>query len=244
MLYDALVHSYNIATARLGLALGVPAVTDTLRALGAERPFSDYPSLLLGAVNFSPLEVTQMYHTLAAGGFRTPLRAIRAVLTADGRPLQRYPLSVTRVVDHKPLYLLNSALRGVTREGTGRGVQAYLPAGMVVAGKTGTSDELRDSWFAGFSENYVAAVWLGLDDNRPAGLTGARGALRVWGDMLSRLETHSLSAAAPDGVDTLWVDQRNGLRSDDDCPYSVQLPFIAGSQPGQHSACELEVMDE
>jgi len=72
------------------------------------------------------------------------------------------------------VYLLNSALRAVTREGTGQNLQYYLPEGMVVAGKTGTSDELRDSWFAGFSESHVAAVWLGLDDNRPAGLTGSR----------------------------------------------------------------------
>jgi len=101
LLNNALVHSYNITTARLGMTLGVPTVIETLRGLGAERPLTEYPALLLGAANFSPLDVTQMYHTLAAGGFHTPLRAIRAVLTADGQPLQRYPLSVTRAFDNK-----------------------------------------------------------------------------------------------------------------------------------------------
>lgn len=244
LLNDALVHSYNIATARLGIALGVPTVIDTLRGLGAERPLTEYPALLLGAANFSPLDMTQVYHTLAAGGFRTPLRAIRAVLTADGQPLQRYPLSVKRAFDTIPVYLLNSSLRAVTREGTGQSLQYYLPKGLVVAGKTGTSDDLRDSWFAGFSDSHVAAVWVGLDDNRPAGLTGSRGALRVWGDILSRLGTRSLSADLPAEIKLAWIDRRNGLLADDDCPYAVQLPFAVGTQPGEYSACELDVLDE
>lgn len=244
MLQDALVHSYNIATARLGLAVGVPAVINTLRGLGAERPLTEYPALLLGAANFSPLDVTQMYHTLAAGGFRSPLRAIRAVLTADGRPLQRYPLSVTRAFTNKPLFLLDNALRAVTREGTGRGLQSLLPEGLIVAGKTGTSDELRDSWFAGFSENYVAAVWVGLDDNRPAGLTGSRGALRVWGDIFSRLNTRSLPVDPPAGIELDWIDRRNGLQTDDDCPQAVRLPFISGTQPSEQSTCEIDGLSE
>jgi len=244
LLQDALVHSYNIATARLGITVGVPAVIDTLRGLGAERPLTEYPALLLGAANFSPLDVTQMYHTLAAGGFRTPLRAIRAVLTADGQPLQRYPLSVTRAFASKPLFLLTSALRAVTREGTGRALQSLLPKGLIVAGKTGTSDELRDSWFAGFSQNHVAAVWVGLDDNRPAGLTGSRGALRVWGDIFSRLKTTSLPVEPPAGIELDWIDRRNGLQTDDECPYAVQLPFILGSQPSGQSACEADELSE
>ncbi len=244
LLNDALVHSYNIATARLGIALGVPTVIDTLRGLGAERPLTEYPALLLGAANFSPLDMTQVYHTLAAGGFRTPLRAIRAVLTADGQPLQRYPLSVIRAFDTIPVYLLNSSLRAVTREGTGQSLQYYLPKGLVVAGKTGTSDDLRDSWFAGFSDSHVAAVWVGLDDNRPAGLTGSRGALRVWGDIFSRLGTRGLSADLPAEIKLAWIDRRNGLLTDDDCPYAVQLPFAVGTQPGEYSACELDVLDE
>lgn len=241
LLHDALLHSYNIATARLGMELGVPAVIDTLRGLGAERPLTDYPALLLGAANFSPLDVAQMYHTLAAGGFRTPLRAIRAVLTAEGRPLQRYPLSVTRAFDSKPVFLLNSALQAVTREGTGRALQQRLPEGLMVAGKTGTSDELRDSWFAGFSENHVAAVWIGLDDNRPAGLTGSSGALRVWGDILSRLNSRSgtqgLSTELPADIETAWIDRHTGLQTEVDCPHGTLLPFMVGTVPEGKVRC-------
>lgn len=244
LLQDALVHSYNLATARLGMAVGVPAVIDTLRNLGVERPLTEYPALLLGAATFSPLDVTQMYHTLAAGGFRTPLRAIRSVLTADGQPLQRYPLSVTRAFDSEPVYLLNSALRTVTREGTGRALQQRLPEGLHVAGKTGTSDELRDSWFAGFSESHVAAVWVGLDDNRPAGLTGSSGALRVWSDIFSRLATRGLNDSVPAKLETAWINRRTGLLTDDDCPYAVRLPFMAATMPDTYGACDIDLLDE
>jgi len=248
LLHDALLHSYNISTARLGIEVGVPAVIDTLRGLGAERPLTDYPALLLGAANFSPLDVAQMYHTLAAGGFRTPLRAIRAVLTADGRPLQRYPLSVTRAFDSKPVFLLNSVLQAVTREGTGRALQQRLPEGLVVAGKTGTSDELRDSWFAGFSESHVAAVWIGLDDNRPAGLTGSSGALRVWGDILSRLNTRSgmsgLSTELPADIETAWIDQHTGQQTEVDCPHGRLLPFVVGTVPETEARCNWSESNE
>jgi penicillin-binding protein 1B len=243
LLHDALSHSYNLSTARLGLKLGVPAVTHTLKALGAQRSMTKYPALLLGAVNFSPLDVAQMYHTLAAGGFRTPLRAIRAVLTADGKPLQRYPLSVTPAFDSKAVFLLNTALQSVTREGTGRSLRQLLPEGLVVAGKTGTTDDLRDSWFAGFSENHLAVVWLGMDDNQPAGLTGSSGALRVWGEIMSRLDTTSLSSELPLGMESTWIDRRTGLRIEEDCPHGLPLPFIEGpdsesTAPVEEAACE------
>ena len=247
LLHDALVNSYNIATARLGLKLGVPAVSETLRGLGIERELTEYPALLLGAASFSPLDVVQMYHTLAAGGFRTPLRAIRAVLTADGQPLQRYPLSVTRAFDRDSIYLLNSALRDVTREGTGRYLQQTLPAGLQIAGKTGTSDELRDSWFAGFSESHVAAVWVGLDDNRPAGLTGSHGAMRVWSEIFSRLNsrklTRGLSDVMPDNIKTALINRHNGLLTGDDCPYAVQLPFVEATMPEAYGPCHIEILD-
>ena len=248
LLHDALIYSYNISTARLGITLGVPAVIDTLRGLGVDRPMTDYPALLLGAATFSPLDVTQMYHTLAAGGFRTPLRAIRAVLTVEGQPLQRYPLSVTRAFDSKSVFLLNSALQDVTREGTGRGLLQRLPEGLSVAGKTGTSDELRDSWFAGFSDRHVVTVWLGLDDNRSTGLTGSSGALRVWGDILSRLDAGTnapgVTAEPPEDIETVWVDRYTGERIATDCPHGLPLPFVSGTQPTEEARCNWNAPNE
>src|SRR6266511_2107613 len=93
-LRTALAHSYNAATARLGTDIGVEKVLATIKRLGIERPLNPFASTLLGAADLSPLEVAQMYQTIASGGFRTPLRAIREVTTQDGRPLRRYALAV------------------------------------------------------------------------------------------------------------------------------------------------------
>jgi len=237
-LFEALAQSYNLASARLGLALGLPAVLDTLHALGIRRELPAYPAQLLGAASLSPLEVAQMYHTLAAGGFRTPLRAIRAVLTPQGEPLQRYPLEVVQAVPAVPLFLLDAALIHTLREGTGKTAYRSLPETLTVAGKTGTTDDLRDSWFAGFSGDRLAVVWLGRDDNQPAGLTGARGALRVWADTLRRIETRPLEPLPPLGIAWAWIDPHSGLRLRERCPRAVRLPFVEGTAPQDWARCD------
>ena len=149
-LYAALVNSYNLATVRLGMQLGFEAIENTLQRLGIQKSIPPYPSMLLGAIELSPIEIAQMYQTLAAGGFRTPLRAIREVMTADGQPLQRYPIHVEQTVDGKSIAVLTSAMQQIMRNGTGKGVRQFFPDDVELAGKTGTTDELRDSWFAGY----------------------------------------------------------------------------------------------
>ena len=240
MLYDALAHSYNVSTARLGMQLGVPAVIDTLRALDVKRPLTKYPALFLGATRLSPLDAAQMYETIASGGFRTPLRAIRAVTTSTGEPLQRFPLSIERAFKSVPIFQLEAALRGVTHEGTAKSVYQVLPQNLIVAGKTGTTDDLRDSWFVGFGQNVLASVWVGRDDNQPAGLTGATGALKVWRELMSHIEVHSLSTVPPPGVQYNWIDRHNGLLTDEECSSAVEIPFIKGTQPTEESLCQWE----
>ena len=236
-LRTALAQSYNVASARLGLELGVEEVHATARRLGIERAFSPYASSLLGAIEVTPIEIAQMYQTIAAGGFRTPLRAIREVLTADGRPLRRYGLSVEQAFDAAPVYLLTRALQDVVREGTAQGLKQWIPPEMEVAGKTGTTDELRDSWFAGFTADRVAVAWIGYDDNRPARLTGASGAMTVWGDILARLPNDPLSPPVPEGIEQHWIDPPSGLLADKDCAGAIELPFIAGSAPQESAPC-------
>ena len=236
-LFEALAQSYNLASARLGLTLGVPAVLDTLRALGVTRELPAWPAQLLGAASLSPLEVAQVYHSLAAGGFRTPLRAIRAVLTPQGEPLQRYPLEVVQAAPAVPVFLLNAALANTVREGTGKSAYRLLPKDLTVAGKTGTTDDLRDSWFAGFSGDRLAVVWLGNDDNSPAGLTGAGGALRVWADTLRRLDAQPFDPPTPLGVEWVWVDRRSGLLVRKHCGSAVHLPFAPGTAPRERARC-------
>ncbi|MBN2885291.1 MAG: penicillin-binding protein 1B [Chromatiaceae bacterium] len=199
-LQDALARSLNLATVNLGLDLGLEEVAGNLRALGAQRGIRVVPAMLLGAVSLSPLEVAQIYQSIAAGGYRSPLRAIREVVDAEGRPLNRYPLAVERVVDPRAAYLTAWAMRRVVTQGTAAWLGGQLPEGLSLAGKTGTTDELRDSWFAGFSGDKVAVVWVGRDDYKPMGLTGSSGALRLWGDIMLNLEQEPLASFVPDGL--------------------------------------------
>jgi penicillin-binding protein 1B len=237
LLRRALARSYNVATVRLGLDVGVRAVIGTLNKLGVTAPLNPYPSLLLGADALTPIEVAQMYHTLAAGGFRTPLRAIREVLNKDGEPLARYPLKVEQTLDARAVYLVNHALQAVVREGTGQSLSNWLPDSLAIAGKTGTTDKLRDSWFAGFAGDKLAVVWVGRDDDKPAGLSGASGALQVWGELMQGAFPQPLALGTPEGIEFAWVDAETGLRSDSGCAASVQWPFIRGSAPTQDSQC-------
>jgi len=226
-LETALAQSYNLATVRVGLDVGLERVAATLRALGVERSIDVVPSLLLGSVSLSPLEVAQVYQPLAASGFRTPLRAIREVLDENARPLQRYPLTVQRAADPGPVYLLDTAMQAVVQGGTARGLNSSVPPSVGVAGKTGTTDGLRDSWFAGFTGDMVAVAWVGRDDNKPTGLSGASGALRVWGDLMKDLSPGPLRLVPPDTVRVEWVG----------CDTPAKVPFIAGYAPGPAQGC-------
>jgi penicillin-binding protein 1B len=236
-LYLALAHSYNISTARLGLDLGVDTVIGTLRRMGVEGKLNPYPSLLLGATEMTPLTVTRMYQTFASGGFDTPLRAITAVLAADKTPLQRYPLSVQAAIKPENAHLITTAMMYVVRIGTGQAIYHVLPADRNVAGKTGTTDDLRDSWFAGFTGDRLGVVWIGRDDNKSTGLTGSTGALRVWRDLFARFDDSNWMQTATDGIDYHWIDPATGLLADSSCPDAVQLPFITGSAPRENAAC-------
>ena len=242
-LHTALAHSYNLATVHLGLALGLDKVVRQLRLMGVQRPVRPLPSLLLGAVSLSPLEVAQFYQSIASGGFRTPLRAIREITDRQGNPLQRYPLEVKQVAEPGPVYLLSRNLVEVMREGTGRGVRRYLPEELEVAGKTGTTDELRDSWFAGFSGDWLAVAWVGRDDNKPAGLTGASGALTLWDRVMKALKAQPLGLLPPENVVYVWVDAKTGYLSAEDCEGAIAMPFIRGSEPRLRSSC-LEGMEQ
>ena len=236
-LRTALAHSYNVSTARLGINLGIEHILDKLPKYGIERQPPPFASSLLGAFGLAPVEVAQLYQTFADGGFRTPLRAIRAIVTADGKPLQRYPLNVEPVAAAAPVYLLTAALQGVVREGTAQPLNNWLPAGLNVAGKTGTTDDLRDSWFAGYTGDRVAVVWVGRDDNKPTGLTGASGAMTVWGEMMKNIQPEPLVPAVPEEIEMVNIDPLKGARYEEGCKDGVPMPFIKGSAPAEVAPC-------
>ncbi|WP_217475109.1 penicillin-binding protein 1B [Stutzerimonas stutzeri] len=243
-LYQALANSYNLSTARLGLDLGVPHVLKTLERLGASPQWPAYPSMLLGAGALRPIEVAGMYQTLANGGFNTPLRAIRSVVAADGEPLSRYPFKIEQRFDAGAIYLTQYAMQRVMREGTGRSAYNYVPKSLTLAGKTGTTNDSRDSWFAGFSQDLLAVVWLGRDDNGKTSLTGATGALQIWADFMRRADPLPLQSPLPDNVEMVWVDAQTGQGTSETCPGAVQIPYIRGSEPAMGSGCGLQAPAE
>lgn len=240
----ALVHSYNIASVRLGLHVGVDNVVKMLRALGITSHINPYPALLLGALDIPPIEALQMYQTIAANGYRTPLRAILAVVDQQGATLQRYPLEVEQVVPAEPVFLLTAALQQVTERGTARALQYLLPSELKVAGKTGTTNDLRDSWFAGFSGSHVAVTWVGRDDNQSTGLTGSSGALRVWAAAFRQLDTTPLSPVEPDTVQWAMADIEHGQLTDGQCGDGVWLPFLPGSVLPGKLDCDALLMEQ
>ena len=239
LLYRALSRSLNLATVNLGLELGIDTVVQTLQRLGHERRPPAFGSLLLGAYEMSPFEVAQIYYPMAAGGFRTRLNSIREVLTAEGQPLRRYPLEVEPVIKPVPHYLMSRALQKVMREGTGRGVWRWLPSEFDVAGKSGTTDDLRDAWFAGFSGDKLAVVWVGRDDNAGSGLTGSSGALPIWGRVMRAISDRPLNVPVPEGVRDELVEVESGLLADEGCQAKAWLPFAAGTGPTEWAPCAI-----
>jgi penicillin-binding protein 1B len=202
-----------------------------LRRLGVDREVPPYPAVLLGAVDLSPLEVAGIYQTIANGGFRAPVKGVRAVLNRDGLPLERFPLAVEQTVEAEPLFLLTTALEGVVESGTAAPLARTLSQGFRSAGKTGTTNDLRDSWYAGFTADWLAVAWLGLDDNRPCGLSGATGALEVWAEFFARAGGVSLAAVPPPGVAFAWVDRVSGQGVHRGDERAVHMPFVEGSVP-------------
>ena len=229
-LIDALSHSYNQATVRLGLRLGLDKVTGILQQMGFKKDIGAYPSILLGSIEMNSLEVAQIYQSFANGGFQVPYNSIREVLNNDGSSLQRHALEMNQVLEPAPAFLTNFLMTQVVENGTAQGLLHMMPGFMPLAGKTGTTNELRDSWFSGFGDELLGVVWVGQDDNESTQLTGASGAMRVWAEMMKLIKIKPLNLYAPEDIDWLSVQGSS-------CKKNYSIPFIRGYKPEQKT-CE------
>lgn len=236
-MYEALVQSYNQANVRLGLQVGVDKVLQQLRQMGVEQTIPAYPSVLLGAVEMSPLQVNQVYQTIAGNGFYSPLSIVRQVTEANGELLSHFPFAVSQAASNDSIYLLQHEMRMVATDGTARGVYRYLPEQQKVAAKTGTTNDQRDSWFAGFSGQYVATVWLGREDAKPTPLTGAGGALNVWGQLMQYLPYVSYQDIKPQSIGYYYLNVATGRAIPNGCPNGVLLPMLKTSAPIFSTTC-------
>jgi penicillin-binding protein 1B len=230
----ALGDSLNLATVRLGLGVGVENVAARLGGLLDQPPPPPFPSLLLGAVEMTPLDMTRLYGVFASGGFAAPTKAIVAVEDQAGARLDRYPLRLRQVASPEHIAAVNHGLQIVMQNGTGKG---SVHAGGGVAGKTGTSDDFRDSWFAGFDAARLAVVWVGYGDGRSSNLTGSSGAMQVWDTLMADLTVTPLSLTVPREYRMVMIDYHEGLRADERCGVTVAVPLPYATQIRSKPGC-------
>ncbi|ENV44635.1 penicillin-binding protein 1B [Acinetobacter schindleri] len=234
---QALANSYNLSAVRLAQEFGMSTFINHLKKFGVTSDIPSYPSIYLGAVDMSPMEVMSLYGNFATGGFKYPVKAIRSVVDTNGRLVDRYGLTVQPTIDPAYAYILNNGLQQVMSSGTGQSAYSTLPRNLGLAGKSGTTNDTRDSWFAGYSGNYLAVVWLGLDDNKITGLTGSSGALPVWTSVMKQLRQKPVNLHQPGEVQWQWVDRATGHLSAQGCEGAMYIPLTRHSMPNQATAC-------
>ncbi|MEL1265552.1 penicillin-binding protein 1B [Pseudoxanthomonas putridarboris] len=236
-LVDALAHSYNQATVRVGMKVDPDRLAQLLRVLAGIQAEPN-PALILGATDQSPYAMAQLYQFLASGGEIQPLHAVRGVLDPSGKLLKRYDKTPAPAQEGDSIAanLISVALQQVVANGTGRQLLNDGLGRLQSAGKTGTSNDGRDSWYAGYTGDHLAVVWMGNDQNEQTGLYGATGAMRVWSGLFARLPSAPLKVSGK-GLDWQWVVGSNA--TDAGCPGARQLPFVSGSAP-PYAACVIE----
>ncbi|MCP1373630.1 penicillin-binding protein 1B [Dyella lutea] len=233
---DALAHSWNLATIHLGLEVGLPRIQAFLESFGF-KDINPSPSLLIGAQDMAPLQLAQLYEYLASDGHALPLLAVRGVVDGNGRTIKRYEVQEGPGEYQPAVRLITWAMQQVAVFGTAHSIGDSGLAWLNAAGKTGTSNDTRDSWFAGFTGDRLAVFWMGRDDNKPTGLFGATGGLRIWRNLFARLPTRPLSAEPGPGLEMTWINPADGKRTDPQCNGARQLPVVAGSLPPDTDSC-------
>jgi penicillin-binding protein 1B len=229
---EALTYSLNVPAVHLAEMVGYGKVRNFAVAAGFNNQLEPTPAIALGAYVATPLEVAGAYTIFADRGEYVAPRCIVAVADAQGRTVWDNPVSAHRVLDSRVSYLMVSLLESVINSGTGAGVRTG-GFGLPAAGKTGTS---HDGWFAGFTSNLLAVVWVGYDDDRDLDITGAHSALPVWTEFMKRTtglpvyETpHPFSR--PAGIETAAIDNLTNLVALADPALTHSEVFIAGTEP-------------
>lgn len=227
-LLTAFKNSMNVPTVNVGIEIGVDNVAKTMTSAGWSEALPRYPSMLLGAINGSPYMVAQAYQTIANNGRYRPLTSITAVLDTNNQPLKVTRESAVQGMDPATDFLVQYAMNQVVKSGTAKRLGQAFP-NVALAGKTGTSNDSRDSWFAGFDERNVAAIWVGQDDNSKTGLYGSSGAMAVYQAFLKQRPPLGLRMTPADGVTQGYFDKDTGVAKQADCDNVIALPATRDS---------------
>ncbi len=234
---SALAHSYNQATVRVGMEVGPDRLSELLKVLGGLQS-EPRPSLILGSVDLSVFSMAQMYQFLASGGRIQPLRAVRGVLDPKGKAVNRYDFNSNAAQEGDAIAsrLVTLGLQQVVTNGTGSALLADGLGPLQAAGKTGTSNDGRDSWFAGYTGDHLAVVWVGNDENKTTGLYGATGAMKIWSSLFSKLPTQPLTVSG-EGIEWAWLDATDYATTEENCPNARRAAFVSGYLPKEHKTC-------
>jgi len=224
-LIEGLVSSLNVPTVNLGMSLGLGQVTQSLRMLGYDEDIVERPSMLLGAVTMSPLEINQVYLTLANKGQYQHGHAVTKVMSSRGETLWSYQQQAEPRVSDQAAYLMDYALNQVTTRGTAKSLSWRLKD-KILAGKTGTTNDQRDSWFVGYDNKQLVTTWVGFDDNKPMKLTGSSGALVLFADYMKRSGVDNLALNIPENIQMTTFDAQTGNAVDEACLKMHHYPAI------------------
>jgi len=229
---QALEKSLNTATARIAHRVGIKKIRDLAYRLGIESSLPLLPSLSLGAVEVTPLEIARAFSTLANNGVRTNPLAVKQVVDHEGQVLEKRDVRVKKVITPRVAFTINHMLKGVLDRGTGRGAR-WRGFRRPAAGKTGTTNDTRDAWFGGYTPDLLAVVWVGFDKESELGLSGAAAALPIWTEFMIRATEGSpvTDFRPPRGVEMVDVDPLSGYRATPNCPQVIEEAFFEGSSP-------------
>lgn len=243
-LSSALANSYNQATVRLGMKIGPQRLSDLIYSLTGEK-VKARPSLLLGSVDLSVYTMTQMYQFLASGGRVQPLHAVRAVLDPQGNALNKYEIETKKAQkgDAVAARLVSVGLQQTVTSGTARALLKDGLGDLQSAGKTGTSNDSRDSWYAGYTGNHLVVVWMGNDKNESTGLYGATGAMRVWSRFFQKMPSKPLRISG-DGLEWVYLDRSRYATTDEYCVGARRAVFVAGYLPSDYVSCGEKPVEE
>ena len=241
-LIDGLVNSLNIPTVNLGMALGLDNVAKAIHLLGFDEDITMRPSMLLGALNMSPLQINQLYLSFAKQGYSEKAHAINIIDSNKGETLWQFEAKTEQIISTNAAYLMDYALTQVAKTGTAKSLTWRLKNNSV-AGKTGTSNDLRDSWFIGYDNKHLITTWLGKDDNKPTGLTGSSGALILFSDFIKKQGVVNKVDNKPDAIAITLFETKTGHAVTSECDDTINYPAIsAGIQP--KVGCLKEKADE
>jgi len=231
----ALEGSRNTVTVRLSQEIGIDAIVKMAKQIGIESDLQSLPSLALGSLEVTPLEMGGVYSILANGGIRHRPLFVSGIVDPSGLPIDESgdePETARQVVSAEASYLVTHIMKGVIEKGTGRGVRR-LGFDRPAAGKTGTTSGLRDAWFAGYTPDLVAVVWVGFDQNQGEGFSGASAAIPIWTQFMKEGAVGlARDFEIPPGVVFKPVNQ-NGVVCGSD---GIDEAFIEGTEPPQ--SCE------